>query len=191
MLEKEYKCLVTKEQWQSFLCLMKKKYGILCPEEAVQTNYYYDTADFVLNRTGRTLRIRQSGGRLLLQHKLRRVAAGGVVCSEETESPAAAIPREMDGAPYGVSRLELLGSLQTRRFRFVPLPGVQVDLDQNVYLGRTDYEIEIEFQGEAPAGLLALCPVRLPLPGQGLGKYSRFLAQYKKGHHYTSYPNAG
>ena len=52
MLEKEYKCLVTKEQWQSFLCLMKKKYGILCPEETVHVNYYYDTPDFALNRTG-------------------------------------------------------------------------------------------------------------------------------------------
>lgn len=191
MLEKEYKCLVTKEQWQSFLCLMKKKYCILCPEETTQTNYYYDTADFVLNRTGRTLRVRQAGGRLLLQHKLRRIADGGVVCSEEEQRPAKDIPREMDGAPYGVSQLQLLGSLRTKRLRFRPLPGVRVDLDQNVYLGRTDYEIEIEFEGEAPAGLLALCPARLPLPGQGLGKYSRFLAQYRNGHYYTPYPNAG
>ena len=191
MLEKEYKCLVTREQWQSFLCYMKKKYLILCPEELSQTNYYYDTSDYILARSGQTLRIRHNRGRLVLQQKIRRITENGVVCSEEYQQNVSDIPERLDGSAFGLTGLRLLGHLHTKRLRFRPMEGVTVDLDQNEFLGRTDYEVEIEFDGRPPEELLAHCPPRLPLPGQGKGKYTRFLAQYQEGHYYSPYPSVG
>ena len=162
MLEKEYKCLVTREQWQSYLCYMKKKYLILCPEELSQTNYYYDTSDYI-----QTLRIRHNRGRLVLQQKIRRITENGVVCSEEYQQNVSDIPERLDGSAFGLTGLRLLGHLHTKRLRFRPLEGVTADLDQNEFLGRTDYEVEI--RRPAPRGAARpLSPAAAPArPEQG------------------------
>lgn len=190
MIEREFKCLVSPVSFCNFKYYISKKYRVLTPELIVQTNYYYDTPDFTLGKKNITLRIRQTGTELKLQRKSRLTQDGSCVESEETETPVPAIPRVISGNSAGTKDdVYLLGKLETKRLRYRISEDVTVDLDQNTYLGMTDYEIEIEYKDRLPDEF-AICRY-LEAPEAVTGKYTRFLSRYMRNCIDERYRNIG
>ena len=109
--------------------------------EAVQINHYYDTPDGSIRREQVTVRIRGRNGTLC--GTVKRHGRDG--CSTEARFPVDRLPDRLEVEGLSLSRQ---GSLTTCR-RTYPLPGgFALMLDENLYLGRTDYELELEY----PAG---------------------------------------
>ena len=143
--------------------------------ERLLINYYFDTPDLALHNDGITLRVRQCGGKL--QGQVKRHDKGISANSKESyfdvnELPAAIL--------FEGKTAKLLGSLVTKRTVFEH-DGMEIDIDQVHYLGRSDHELEIEFPAgeEAVAAALATSLGVKFLPRRG-GKYSRFLKALKK-----------
>ncbi len=148
----------------------------------VQVNYYFDTPGFSLAAAHAMLRVRQVENRLLLQYKNKRKRVGSMLLCDEFEAELPALPQTVNPARYfsGVEDWDccLAGSLVTHRTDFV-FPGAVVSLDENFYLGKTDYEVEIEGEEEAIERLSAF----LNPQGEsktGNGKFSRFVRQYEE-----------
>ena len=178
MEENEFKALVTIQQYEQLLGVLSR-YGNL--HKTVQINYYYDTADLMLYQTGNTLRARQKDGKLLLQHKHGKQISENLVTSMEYEQPIAELPRRIFAKsfpnPYGEDAVfSLIGCLVTVRADFSILNAI-VSLDENYYLGASDYELEIETQdAESVENVLRIIGSNLVF--SAVGKYKRFISAY-------------
>lgn len=134
MVEFEKKVLISPQEYEM---LTKQRY----PRGTtyLQTNYYYDTADFKLNKTGITCRIRERDGIRKAtvkdhQQKQKECSVENLIsCKEEPE-----LFFERMG-------LDCQGSLQTERMVYPICPGVEIIMDKNTYLDCVDYELEIEY----------------------------------------------
>ncbi len=174
MKELEYKYLLEPEVFREKQQQLLDWYPESCKRDVLQINYYYDTADLQLLRDNTTLRVRQIGGQLRMQAKLHTRQVDGCSISEEKESPLETLPSVLS-CPEKGTLCYLQGSLVTRRVRYVPIPGIKAEFDENFYLGHYDCELELEFleeRREQVAGLirrLGLCS-----PDTVLGKASRF-----------------
>lgn len=134
MIEFEKKALLTAEEY-AFI----KKHCYPIGEVVIQTNYYYDTDDFELNRQGITCRIREKSSRFVATVKDHQPDG----CSIETSKNAAG---RYDTSFFDGMGIDFQGSLTTVRTTFVICDGVFVMLDENKYLDIMDYEIEYEYQ---------------------------------------------
>ncbi len=148
----------------------------------VQVNYYFDTSDFALASAHSMLRVRQKKNALYLQYKNKRKRMGTMLLCEENEAELTEFPRSVNPSAYFPDTPDaecvLLGDLVTDRTDFT-FPGAVVSLDENIYLGKRDFEIEIEGDADAIEAIAAfLNPVGESKKGNG--KFSRFLAEYKK-----------
>ena len=148
----------------------------------VQVNYYFDTPDFALASQHCMLRVRRKKNALYLQFKTKRTRNGSLFLCEESEAELSEFPKTVNPSHYFSQapdvECSLLGDLVTDRTDFT-FPGGVVSLDENVYLGHTDYEIEIEGDQDAIERIAAfLNPVGES--DQGVGKFSRFLRAYKR-----------
>ncbi len=148
----------------------------------VQVNYYFDTPDFALASAHSMLRVRQKKNSLYLQYKNKRKRIGSMLLCDEKEAELTAFPRRVNPSSYfsDAPDLEcsLIGDLITDRTDF-SFPGAVVSLDENIYLDKRDFEIEIEGDADAIERIAAfLNPVGESKKGNG--KFSRFLAEYKK-----------
>jgi len=141
MTEREYKFLLTKEQFYKVMKRATELYSV--PTEKMQTNHYYDDDALSLNRRGITVRIRQSDGKHRLQIKRHGNVKNGCSTSEETEQEINEITDGIALPEFGC--LTYKGSLTTRRHSFAVCQGVSLDMDINTYLDLVDYEVEIEF----------------------------------------------
>lgn len=140
MLEREYKRLLTPDEHRLLLrCLSLPTFA--AQERLLQVNYYYDMPDGSLNRRGVTVRIRQAGDRLQGTVKRHRYA-DGVMHSLEEDFPVTRLPVRLS---CGGQLLVLRGQLVTERRRVRLDRGVELMLDENFYLGRRDFELELEF----------------------------------------------
>lgn len=144
MIEKEYKFFIEKDCFYSLYDRVKS----VCPpsnaHEKFQINYYYDDNYLSLNRSGITVRARQSGDALTLEIKRHGDGSSGYYISEESEQPVFSLPARIHHSKLG--EISLRGSLITCRRRFIIRPGLFLDFDENFYLGHCDYEIELEFE---------------------------------------------
>ena len=131
-MEFEKKILLTNEE---YLILQKHLYGE--NEGQQQTNYYYDTDDLSMNWQGITCRIREKDERFIATHKVH-----GTDHSIEKSTLVMGIS---DLFPLSRIPLELKGTLTTKRHKWYRQNGITVFLDENVYLGAVDYELEIEY----------------------------------------------
>lgn len=134
MLEYEKKVLLTEEEYR---CL--KKYFILSGKTSFQTNYYYDTDTYLLNKINFTLRIREKNGKFkatIKQHTQKHD------CSIELTGDAVS---EYDDSFFKSYEVMLHGKLITERITLGFDSGISIMLDKNDYLGTTDYELEIEY----------------------------------------------
>ncbi len=135
MMEFEKKVLLSQREYH-FLLNRKQD----APPRIVQINHYYDTDDFAWNRLGITCRVRERKGRFEATIKAHRSGAGE--CSIETSRPA---DNERDARLFDAMGVHLQGYLTTYRTQLAHWKGLDIVLDENAYLGRTDYELEIEY----------------------------------------------
>lgn len=173
MLEKEIKIMLSEEEYRR---LMK----LIGPEKTVtQVNHYYYSRACSEKRI--SVRVREVGGRALLQIKLPVSDSGALAVREEIEQELVSVPDRIDPELLrtlcGIDDTAIkIGSLVTERSLSYRLGGVELCLDRNEYLGAVDHELEAEYTGEYPEEVMRL------LKGEGIdtdkparGKYSRFL----------------
>ncbi len=134
MLEFEKKILITRHEYER---LTQCRYTD--GTSYVQTNYYYDTDDCKLNRSGITCRVRERDGNYKATVKDHRRKWNE--CSVENLISCNGKPDRF----FASIGLECRGSLKTERTVYAVCPGVNVIVDKNTYLDYTDYEIEIEY----------------------------------------------
>ncbi len=136
MIEMEKKILLEEREYRFLLDTL---YPGLHPVR--QVNHYYDTANFAMNEKRITCRVREKGDTLCATVKYH---ANGNLPEESMEYsfsigaiPSVLVYREQD--------LLLYGSLETERRQIID-NGLRICIDQNRYLGTTDYELEIEYE---------------------------------------------
>ena len=140
-IEKEYKYLVSAEQFQVLLSKCNEKYPFF--KHKLQVNYYYDTEDNALNSAKTTVRIRQHHSDMKLQIKKHKECNNGLSTSDEYSGKIDTLPSAFK-IPGVFSSLYLKGVLVTERKTFSFGKNSSICFDGNMYLGVCDYEIEIE-----------------------------------------------
>lgn len=139
MLEYEKKIMLTADEYLFILVLMCK-YG---PIET-QTNYYFDNDDLSMNKKGITCRIRAKNGKYK-----------ATVKNHSTEHPDCSIEVDLvektafDPQIFNVFGLHYQGELVTERVVMHKDSACEMVLDRNVYLGHTDFELEVEYSKES------------------------------------------
>ena len=152
-IEKEYKYLVSAEQFQALLSKCNEKYPFF--KNKLQANYYYDTEDNALNNAKTTVRIRQHHSDMKLQIKKHRQYNGGLSTSEEYSAKIDTLPSALR-IPDVSNGLQLKGALFTERRTFSFGQNSIICFDYNMYLGNCDYEIEIEVDEVDRGSVLAV-----------------------------------
>lgn len=146
MVETEYKLLLTQQRFDD---LMKQLISKAPHKKKLQMNYYYDTANFDLYKIGNSLRIRQVGSVLKLQYKEDKEKKETGRTSVEHEVSVLSLPPIISASrfatiPLSYSEYNYIGNLVTERTEF-DYYAAKIMLDKNMYLGRIDFEIEIEY----------------------------------------------
>ena len=181
MIEQEIKSIITE-----FLLFKYKNIldGLTEHSRILQINYYYDTDDFQLNSIGNTLRIRQKENKLVLQYKYEKQYTGNERTCREYEIEIYKFPQYLSSndLPCNIidsTHYKFVGSLITERFDY-KYAETNISLDKSYYLGKCDYEIEIEFQDYKKAeSILKLLSIEKS-EFHEMGKYSRFVKEIKK-----------
>lgn len=132
MIEREKKVLLTQQEYLALLRCYHLVGG------ACQTNHYYDTEDYAFNRRGVTCRIREKNGVYIATKKRH---THGSDASEEISMTVHCTPERF---PLGNTTAAYKGSLTTKRSK-LESNGVDICLDKNSYLGKEDYELELEY----------------------------------------------
>lgn len=165
-LEYEKKQLLTENQFTYLLNLLKKTTN---PIAKFQINYYFDDDNFSLYKQGVTLRIRQKDSGLQLERKYGKQYFGSTrVCNEQSKK----IDQFCNSINMENKTYTYKGNLVTNRTNFC-IAGELISLDANYYLGKKDYEIEIEGTGEVIVPELIKEAVSFEYKPDG--KYSRFV----------------
>ena len=125
-------------------------------KHVVPTNWYIDSKDRILARgaTRLGLRIRFINGEYIFT--LKAPLSEGLLEKEQLLAPSEADAMIKDNVfPEGtvkdfleildidISKLETLAKLETERLSAI-IGNFHIDLDKNSYLGRTDYELEVD-----------------------------------------------
>jgi len=159
MKETEYKFLVDREKFYEILNLMKDLYTDAVHKDKVQINYYYDTDDNYLLLNHTTLRIRQTENSLRLELKEAQPLTNNdfQTCTETAQDiDSLKSDITLETGKFAWIPFSLQGSLVTRRISICPSDSLSIDFDVNFYLGKTDYEIEMEFKDMAEKGTKVL-----------------------------------
>ena len=148
-IEIEAKALVSAEEYKK---LAKAFRGY---PRYVQTNHYIDTEDRYLAKEGIAIRIREKGQAYELT--LKTPLSEGLLeknapithtqfaeLRDFGEFPKTDITRFLIQLDIDVTKLKILTSLTTERID-VEYKGGLLSLDRNTYSGKTDYEIEFEY----------------------------------------------
>lgn len=157
--ETEYKFLVDKETFYQILNMVKERYTEADYREKVQINYYYDTDDHYLLTNHTTLRIRQTEEGLRLEMKEAQQLTGNdfSTCTETAEKiDSLKNDITLEKGKYAWIPFTLQGDLVTHRTSIKPSDALSIDFDVNFYLGKCDYEIEMEFRDTAEKGTKVL-----------------------------------
>ncbi len=180
MIEKEYKYLVSYEDFKNTLynltnALKNTNYE---KKSILQVNYYYDTLDLFLYKNNITYRIRQKDDRLQKQIKIKESGNKYQKAVEYNEN-IKSIKRTYTFIPNFNNEnknlnIELIGNLITERESFL-INDIRIDFDKNLYLGKCDYEIEIEFQDIINDKIFSLFE---KFDINNKGKYTRFINTY-------------
>ncbi len=188
MLEKEFKYLLTEDAYENY------KDRLSWDKVIEQTNTYYDTEKYQLSENGITFRIRTVKKETpLIQIKLPyRKEKINYSKSKELEFPflGHTLPKKFsaeevrallgDRASLFAGELIRLGSLKTLRMEKEPEEGLLLCLDKNEYLGRVDYELELEFLEEEKASSFLRSLGIYDKAEKIHGKKYRFLNAYRE-----------
>lgn len=151
MLENEIKLCLTKDSYYE----IKNTFFINNNfQKILQINYYYDNKNNDLYKNNITLRIRQINDQLTLEAKYPLENNGIIKRKEERSIALHTFTNSIDlnnphikeyiGDISQYGKVTLLGSLVTERYSTHPFPWLKLDLDYSMYLGKVDYELEIE-----------------------------------------------
>ncbi len=135
MKEFEKKLLLTEQEYHYVINHWNKFASV-----SLQTNYYFDTDDFIMNKCGITFRIREKNGTYKATIKRHHIEYSD--CSDEEDLDIKPFLDPNVFLPYGV---HLQGKLITERIILMKSPTCELVLDRNSYLGTVDYELEIEY----------------------------------------------
>ena len=180
MIEKEYKFLVS---YQDFKNIFNKitvifKNTNYKRKSILQVNYYYDTSDLFLYKNNITYRIRQKDNNLQKQIKIKEFGNKYQKAVEHSENIKSIKKNYMFSMNFNNQKkdlsTELIGNLITKRESFF-INDIRIDFDKNLYLGKCDYEIEIEFQNDIENEILSLFD---NFNTNNEGKYKRFINTY-------------
>lgn len=167
MLKKEYekKLIINREKYDTWLADFTDRFP---HEDIFQINYYYDTVDFALFHSNETLRARQTGDILKLQHKYNKSRVDNMRISDEYAEQLDILPKSII-----VNGIEAhnVGFMATERHNF-NLGNCVVSLDKNYYLGKIDYEIEAEAENDFDLPELL---ADIDFQPDAVGKYSRYI----------------
>ena len=139
MRELEKKVLISKDDYQYLIDNFKQENLISGNSMIKQTNYYYDTDDLDMNKKGVTCRIRQTNGNYTATIKEH---INGSELSNETDMSVNGTLKKNVFTDMG---LDLQGKLYTERHIIFEDDRCKAMLDKNEYLGKIDYELEIEY----------------------------------------------
>ncbi len=138
MKEFEYKRLMTKETYEALCRWCRQLYQ---GSKHMQINYYYDTPDGTCHGSNITVRVRQKGTELKGTIKYHGIQNMPYV-SNEQHFKVHTLPMYME---FGGRWISFMGQMVTERICFPVAEGVELMLDRNSYLGKVDYELELEF----------------------------------------------
>ncbi len=146
-IEKEYKVLLSKEQYEKLL-------SDLNPQDVtVQTNYYFDTPDFLLFDRHIVARIREINESYVFTCKIaldkNEVKEISLVMEDPDIYESDEIKEFFQPFSICVDDLELKSSLTTIR-NIVNDGYGEICLDKNLYEDQIDYELEYEMIQETP-----------------------------------------
>ncbi|KYH33961.1 putative triphosphatase YjbK [Clostridium tepidiprofundi DSM 19306] len=182
MIEKEFKVLLTEEQYK------KIREAIQWEKSFVQKNYYYLDSEDELRSADITVRIREKNGKYMLQTKVPKLQEGALAIKEEKEREIDRVYKELNYKEYEnlisikSKCLKNVGSLNTER-RIVHIGECEIALDKNYYLGKTDYELEIEYYSdEIPHEVIQMMSDLgdIKFEKRLVGKNKRFLKELDK-----------
>lgn len=159
-IEKEYKCLVSKEQFET---LLKYYPGV---SFQTQTNTYFDTADLTVKQLKGAMRIREVKQQFLFTLKLPGKAGlqefecfvpnDRITTFENHEEIVELLSSHGIHGPF-----QMLCQLTTKR-GIVYLPNAELCFDINYYGDQCDYEIEYEWT-KAHDGLTQFNQILAPI----------------------------
>ena len=141
MIENEYKIMLTKKEFFYLKRKLKKCTRI------VQRNYYYDTYNLLLYESDVTLRVREINGNLKLQYKSKPLIKNKIYTREEKEKTINRVPFQIENdfseMQTPINNFYCIGNMLTIRYKEI-INGLEICIDENHYLGITDYELELE-----------------------------------------------
>lgn len=136
MLKFQKKIMLTAEEYLSVVMLMCKYVPMQC-----QTNYYFDDDGFSMNKKGITCRVSVKDGKYkatVKNHNTEHLDCSTEVHLIEKE--------EFNPEIFNVFGLVQQGELVTERFVIQKDSTCEMALDRNIYLGHTDFELEVEYR---------------------------------------------
>lgn len=134
------------KEYEMKVLLSKSEYAILaravCEGKSVvmQTNYYFDTDDFWMNKKNITCRIRKKDGTFkttIKRHNIHHPDSSIEVDLAEKNV--------FDKTVFCALGLKCQGKMVTNRTIAYKDPFCEMVFDRNSYLGHTDFELEVEY----------------------------------------------
>lgn len=151
-IEIEFKSMLTNDDYEHLL----HYYTITNDQFVIQTNLYFDTADFQLKQQGMGLRIRrfaekaeatlkvpQTIGLLEITDTLTLADTEQALQNNQFTSQATEILAQLRNLAISLTDLQLIGQLTTKRVEFM-IPEGKLALDESWYSDQHDFELEIE-----------------------------------------------
>lgn len=178
MVEKEYKRIVSKNEFEKFLNILGYD------KKVTQINLYY-TNDKIKYEFNVSVRVRCVNGKMLLQIKEPIYKKGALNIKREFEKNIESIEYIIRGSELNelsekndYEDVHLIGFLVTERFvKKMKEYDCEIAFDKNIYLGKEDYEIELEYEGALPQKLVDIVGFQ---DIESVGKYHRFINEYNR-----------
>ena len=186
MLEFEKKIMLTEQEYN-----LLTTYKVKNTQSRIQTNYYFDTDDFDMNKKDITCRVRSENGKF--KSIIKSHVGVNSDCSIESD---VAFKDEFDPSAFSNMGLHMQGALITERMVLYKNECCEMVLDRNIYLGMSDFELEVEYtensedmalqlinvvaKGLVDADLISSKEELLMRIGKSKSKSQRFFAQKQK-----------
>lgn len=180
MKETELKSIIDEETYTR----VKRAFNWTSVKE--QENHYYTDDAGVLRKNRVMVRVRVIDGVSKIQVKLHQNQGSPLQICEETEYDTDGVNETIDAdtarkiTGMNVGELRRMGCAVTKR-RSLTREATELCLDKTSYFGKTDYEVELEYVEKMSAELLGkLISLGVTFDKSCVGKFSRFLDEYKK-----------
>lgn len=175
MLEKEYKSMLTEEEYK------RLKNHFVWDEAYEQTNNYYSDGLGIIQKHRIMFRVREKAGKSVIQVKFHKNKNSPLQICEENEFGVDKVPEVIEnGEKYTglkTGPLKRLGRSVTLRHSKMWDDKTEICLDKTSYFDRVDYELEVEYTTDKinKKLLSELKELGIEFKISSKGKFSRFL----------------